>query len=363
MRLFQNSGIYPTYFPRLRQLQRQTGATSFIQQLSVFLADRFGASHFLQPVLEGSPDAFFTNGDDEQLQRSWAVENGLRQDLPMADILLAQIEHHRTEVFYNIDPVRYASDFVKRLPGCVKKTVAWRAAPSPGADFGAYGVVVCNFQSILEGYAARGWRTAWFAPAHDPVMDGYAQVQDRPVDVVFFGGYTRHHRRRAELLEAVASLGREFSIAFHLDSSRLTRLAESLPGRLLPLGRHRRPAAIRHSSRPPVFGLDLYGALSRAKIVLNGAIDMAGEDRGNMRCFEAMGCGCVMLSDEGRYPPGMIPGSHFATYTGPQAAVEAIRSLLASGGHQSELARAGTAMIGQAYSKARQWDRFTALVQ
>ncbi len=31
--------------------------------------------------------------------------------------------------------------------------------------------------------------------------------------------------------------------------------------------------------------------LSNAKIVLNGAIDISGEDRGNMRCFEALGSG------------------------------------------------------------------------
>ncbi len=34
-------------------------------------------------------------------------------------------------------------------------------------------------------------------------------------------------------------------------------------------------------------GRDYYGALWTAKIVLDRGIDMAGSDRGNMRCFEA----------------------------------------------------------------------------
>ena len=49
----------------------------FEERRRIFLDDRFGALHFLQPVLDGDPDAFFTNGDDDILQRQWARENGM----------------------------------------------------------------------------------------------------------------------------------------------------------------------------------------------------------------------------------------------------------------------------------------------
>ena len=48
--------------------------------------------------------------------------------------------------------------------------------------------------------------------------------------------------------------------------------------------------------------------------MLNGAIDMAGPDRGNMRCFEAMGCGALLVSDVGNYPVGMEAGVTMETY-------------------------------------------------
>lgn len=361
MRLLQNSGTYPAYLPRLRELTLDR--VTFQAQVNAFLEDRFGACHFLKPVLDRDVDAFFTNGDDEQLQRQWAREHGMRSALALGDILLAQIEEHGTEVFYNLDPMRYQSDFVRRLPGCVKKAVAWRAAPSPGADFSAYDLVVCNFAGILRGYQAMGWRTAWFAPAHDPVMANYAGNTAQKVDVVFVGGYTRHHRQRAMLLEAVAALKNEYSVRFHLDTSRLTRLAESVPGRLLPLARHRRPSAIREVTQPPVFGLELYRALAGAKIVLNGAIDMAGNDRGNMRCFEAMGCGGLLLSDEGNYPAGMIAGINLVTYSSPEVAVELIQKLLENDDQRSGIAKAGNELISRDYSKTRQWERFIALIQ
>nr|WHW29457.1 putative glycosyltransferase family 1 protein [uncultured bacterium] len=359
MRLFQNSGVYPSYLPRLRALTRN--CTSFEAQVAAFLGDRFGAAHFLQPVLNRDTAAFFTNGDDDVLQRQWARENGLSANATLEAILLAQIEHHRTEVFYNIDPVRYGSAFLRKLPRCVRKSIAWRAAPSPGADFAAYDLMVCNFPSIIESYRQCGWQAQYFAPAHDAEMDVYAGNTDRPIDVLFVGGYSRHHRRRAQLLDVVAGLRRSVKVLYHLDRSRLTRLAESPVGNLLPLAVHRRPSDVRAVSQDPIFGRDLYTAISRAKIVLNGAIDMAGLDRGNMRCFEAMGCGGALLSDEGNYPQGMAPGVNLLTWRDPADAARRIRELLDDDARRIDMARAGYEMISQNYSKHRQWQQFLQL--
>jgi hypothetical protein len=147
-------------------------------------------------------------------------------------------------------------------------------------------------------------------------MDAYAANTDRPIDVLFVGGYSRHHRQRAVILEAVSSLRERFNVVFCLDRSRLTRLAESPIGHFLPLASHRRPPDIRAVSHEPVFGRELYAMISKAKIVLNGAVDMAGTDRGNMRCFEAMGCGSLMVSDQGRYPEAMQNGMTMLLYEG-----------------------------------------------
>lgn len=359
MLLFQNGGIYPAYLHRLQKLRRS--GTTYAQWTQAFLDDRFGAAHFLKPVLDGDAHAFFANGDDEASQRLWAKEHGLPSHAALEHILLAQIEHHRTEVFYNLDPLRYGSEFVRKLPGCVKRSFAWRAAPSPGADFGAYDAVLCNFPGILDSYRQRGWRTAYFSPAHDPVMDRFAERGNRQVDVLFVGGYTRHHRRRAELLEAVVTLSAEFTLRFHLDNSRMTRLAESPLGYLLPMSQHRRPASIRKVAQEPVFGLELYEALSNAKIVLNGAIDMAGADRGNMRCFEAMGCGALLLSDNGAYPEGMVPEKNLIIWNDPAHAVQQVRAMLLDEEHRAKVAHAGYSLMGTRYSKADQWAEFVRI--
>jgi hypothetical protein len=359
MRLFQNSGVSPSYLSR-RQASGE--AATFKDQIARFLDDRYGALHFLAPVLNGDETAFFSNGDDEVVQRTWAREMGMSARASLAEILLAQIECHRTEVFYNLDPMRYGSAFVRNLPGCVRKTIAWRAAPSPGADFSGYDLVVCNFPSILRSYEQRGWRAGYLAPAYDPVMDEYAGNNDRPIDVLFVGGYSRHHRKRAAVLEAIAELRNSYRIEFCLACSRWTRLAESALGYLAPVGKYRRPAPIRAISCDPVYGRDLYTRLSRARIVLNGAIDMSGEDRGNMRCFESMGCRGLLLSDEGVYPAGMVGGQTLITYQSAADLVVKLRELLEAPDVAMGIAQAGHDMVTRQYSKQVQWRAFEALV-
>jgi len=228
--------------------------------------------------------------------------------------------------------------------------------------FSDYDLVVCNFPSILDRLRQRGARAEYFFPAYHPAFAPYAARTDRPIDVLFVGGYSRHHQRRATVLKAMTELAADYTIAFHLDRSRLCALAESALGHLLPLGRHRRPKAIRAIAKSPVFGVDYYEALSAAKIVLNGAIDMSGADRGNMRCFEALGVGALLLSDEGSYPDGMKDGETIATYRSPEHAVSQAKALLTDEGQRAARARAGHEMVSSRYSKEIQWQRFEALV-
>ena len=359
MRLFQSSGLYPSYLGYLNRLARD--ATSFAARLRIFMDDRFGALHVLQPVLDGAPEAFFTNADDEVLQRLWARENGLPAKTTLEDILLAQIEHHRTEVFYNLDPVRYPSSFVGRLPGSVRTALCWRAVPSRNVDLTAYGAVLGNFPSISDFWRNAGCHAEVFYPAYDPVMAEYG-TGERPIDVLFVGGYSRHHRERAKTLESVAALARTHCVTFHLDASRLTRLAESPLGRLLPLGKHRRPRAIAEIARPPVFGRQLYDLIGKSKVVLNGAIDIAGQDRGNMRCFEAMGCGALMVSDAGTYPEGMQSGVTIETYASPADAGSVVSRCLDDWPRHEQIAAQGRTELAARYGKSRQWQDFLAIV-
>ncbi|MBX9860466.1 MAG: glycosyltransferase [Sphingomonas sp.] len=356
MRILQNFGLYPSYRPRLAQLR--SGVQTFEEATTVFLNDRFGGSHVLQPVQQRDPSAFFANGDDEFGQRLWAKENGLPTTVSLEDILRSQIEHHRTEVFYNQDPMRYGDAFLQTLPGCVRRTIAWRAAPSAGGRFLKHDIILANYPSLLEHYKAQGARAVYFSPAHDPVMDEYAVREDRPIDVLFVGTFSRHHRIRASMLEAIARMRATQNIALHLDISKYTRLADSPLGLIGPLRKDRRSRDIRAVARPPIFGRDLLAALSSAKIVVNGKVDMSGEDRGNMRIWEAMGCRAALVSDAGRYPAPFEDGRNFVSYESESELLAKISELLEDDTRRTAIANAGFETVSTKYSKTLQWQDF-----
>ena len=56
MRLFQNCGLMPSYVARLNALA--PSGSGFATRREIFIDDRFGALHFLKPVLENDTDAF-----------------------------------------------------------------------------------------------------------------------------------------------------------------------------------------------------------------------------------------------------------------------------------------------------------------
>ncbi|MCK1422396.1 glycosyltransferase [Bradyrhizobium sp. 182] len=355
MRLFQNNGLSRGF----RAHRRETPYQAFVAGRAQFLHTRFTASHILLPVLTDDPDAFYANGDDERLQLLWAKENNLRTD-DLEQILLAQIEQHRTEVFYNLDPIRYCSKFVAKLPGCVKKSIAWRAAPSGNADLTKYDLVVCNFASILDNWRQKGCKVAHFSPAHDPVMDTYANARAEEFDLIFIGGYTRHHVKRSQAMRAAASTP-GVRARFYLEDSRLTRLANALAP--LPVLRsYRHPNDIRSIRAGPVYGRDAYAAMAKSRMVFNGAIDMAGGDRGNMRCFETLGCGAVLLTDAGRYPEGFVDGETMLVYSSPAQVPELIGKLMKNEKLAASIAGAGHTMVKERYSKALQWTKFQDLI-
>ena len=89
---------------------------------------------------------------------------------------------------------------------------------------------------------------------------------------------------------------------------------------------------------------------------------MAGEDRGNMRCFETAGCGAVLLTDAGRYPDGFVDGETMLTYSHVDQIPGLIGKLMSDVPLASSIAQAGCAMVKERYSKLRQWTTFCDLL-
>ena len=359
MRIFQASSLPPDYLVSLSG--RPGKQESFAARSRRIVEDGYGSAHLLLPVVRGEATAFFANGNDHFGQNLWAKENGLPVGTSEQSILLAQIEAHRTEVFYSLDPLRYGSGFVKRLPGCVRKSLCWRAAPSPGADFAAYDLVLGNFPGISRRWSQQGCRTEYFSPAWDMEKEQIHESASRAIDVAFVGSYSRHHRRRNCVLEAIAEKQADWNIVYCLASSRSWRLASTVMRSFSMFTKDGQSENLRRLIRPPIYGQALYGLLRSAKIVFNAHGEIAGNERGNMRCFEAVGCGALLVSDRGEYPEGFIAGMNYIDYGSTDEAKEKIKNLLENKDQMDAIVGGGASLMLEKYNKSTQWATFRKL--
>ena len=81
-----------------------------------------------------------------------------------------------------------------------------------------------------------------------------------------------------------------------------------------------------------------------------------------MRCFEATGCGALLVTDDGRYPEGFVNEATMCTYSSTRQAVALLRRMLADPIRAREIASRGTSVINFVYGKDVQWRSFVALV-
>jgi len=93
-----------------------------------------------------------------------------------------------------------------------------------------------------------------------------------------------------------------------------------------------------------VYGIEFVSVLRRSKITLNVHGNLPDGHAGNMRLFEATGCGACLVTED---LPGLqalfAPDSEVVTYTTAAECAERVRFLL-----EHDSARAANAAAGQA---------------
>lgn len=361
MRLSVIESFYPAYLHQFYRKRPWLKDASFAECRLSLLEDRFDASHIFEPIYHHDPNVQFVVYNDKHSQQRWAQENRLRTR-NMIEILLTQIEHHRSDVIYALEPSFMTPDVMSRFPGTVKKIIIWHAFPAI-ANYDGVDLVLSSHKNYLIQASSKGVATGYFTPSHDPEMSRLAYNEFRPIDISFVGIYADTHGRRNRLLQKIADLGNYCRLVFGLMHPKKRPLLNTRFLRRLPSPFPYLPRNLRRVSYGPIFGRDLYGILSHSKIVLNASADVALTPyRGNMRCYEAMGCGACLVSDEGMYPNGMIDNETFISFTDEEDAVRKIKELLQDPGRCRSIGRKAADMIETNYSKSAQWSRFKELV-
>lgn len=361
MRIFQNIHLYPEHVAIINAKVGRNA--SFKQRIETLIKHGLNGPHLLLPVVDGSSNAFLTTTADPLTQRQWAVENDLPPHTRPHDVLVAQLKAYKPDVFYTHGSGYFPEQVRQQLPSLCKMNVCWKGPPDFSSGLAGFNLLVNNFPASLPKYEEiASIKTGYLTPSFDTAMEPDCFKTERDVDILFAGSYSRHHRRRSEIISELGKLANTYNLKYCLHFDKITRVANSPMGLLPVISKYRAPKDVRQNSSSPVFGADMYREFSRAKIVVNCAIDVAGNERGNIRCFEAMGCGALLISDEGNYPPGMKDGVNMLTYTTPQNLIDVIRRILANEPERQRLASEGLKLARSTYGKQAVWDNFKNLV-
>jgi hypothetical protein len=361
MRIFQNIHLYPLHLDFLAEIDGPNA--SFNSRIDLILAHGICGTHLLSPIVERSADAFLTSTSDQVLQNRWAAENGLKPGSSSYDILAAQLEHFKPDVFYTQGPSSIPEQLRLRLPGLAKVNVCWKAPPDFHSGSVGFDIAVNNFPSSFKKYYELGFKkVGHLTPSFDPVMEEPSKNSDRQIDLSFAGSYSRHHRNRSAVLNSLEGLDGRYVVKHALMFDRLTKLANSPAGYLPIISKYRAPRHLRRNTAPPVSGKGMYELFGNSKIVLNTGIDLSGSDRGNIRCFEIMGCGALMLTDVGTYPEGMIDGETMCVFQSPDQIPYHVERILADDDLRIRIASQGLSLMKQKYSKEVVWKNFQSLI-
>ena len=97
-----------------------------------------------------------------------------------------------------------------------------------------------------------------------------------------------------------------------------------------------------NSSKPPVFGYDMYKLLSKTKICFNIHGEIAEKCAGNMRLFEATGLGACLVTDWKENITDLFePGKEIITYKSAEECIEKVKWLMANPNEREKIAKAG----------------------
>ena len=362
MRLFQFNTYYLPYLEYFNAAHPHCRDSTYAARLDALLEDRYWAPVVLWPVYQRDPEVRYTVTNDRTLQWKWADEHHFRSR-DLKQILLAQIEDHRAEVIYSQNPRVFNAAWLRRLPGCVRRRVCYTSSPTPCGVFSAYHLWLSSHWPYVQSWRAAGIRSACLMPSHDPYCRQLAANGERPVDIAFAGSYRPEvYARRNGVLAALTALTARHRVELRPFSPKWKSLNIRGLRRFGIPGFHYLPPEVRAISGPPVFGRDMYELFGRSRIVFNAAVDASGIYRSNIRCFEALGCGACLLTDEGIYPPGLEPGRDFVTYRDGADAVAKLEALLAQPEQARNYGLRGSASLAAHYSKPAQWERFQNLV-
>lgn len=371
MKIYQAIHKYSSFVSHFEQKYNidDNSNLNFQELLKLVIDDGYASSYILKPAIEGQSDkVFFTVWTYERLQFKWAEEHGLKTR-NLSEIKQAQIEWFKPDVFYDFSAM-YDGDFLKNYP--INKSiikVAWYGIiTEQPINLEMYNLRLTLHKPFLKQWQALGLKSHEFQPSFDERWDKYNE-EKKEIDILFYGQLisgllSKRSKFIEELLKfSVSQNTLNIKIHLQLQSDRLVH--ERILGVPIPFFKKKFPSEfVKQNSLPPIYGSDLYSTIGKSKFVINAYGNHNVEYKSNMRLFESLGCGSLLISEKGNYLEGFIEHKHYIPYAAGDSKqlIKTFEKTVSNYEKYKIDMMPEIAKIKNKYSKENQWQLFENLI-
>jgi cephalosporin hydroxylase len=298
--------FYDNYLNDFYQRNPNLISASYEQQLTELIKDGFGGLHVLEPYFKDlGYESKLVIANCLPLQAQWAFSHGIepKENSWKEDILRAQINYYKPDIFYTLNPLEFDSKFLNSVTHKPNLVVGWRAADIPAdVDWDRFDLILSHLsvcRNLAEKHGAKN--ADFFHPAVSEEIGKRVAEEKKLYDVVFTGQWSGIHKERNQIISYLVELSNKFGFSLGLFLSADPR---DLPPHV---------AAKNQGAR---WGLEMYKVLRQGRIIINAEVDMAKGDAGNLRFFETVTCGSFLLTQQQNNVSYYFePGSEIETFS------------------------------------------------
>jgi len=329
MRIFLLADYYEPYLNYFYGEYDTVGLT-YEEHLNVLLSDYFGGFvSYYHHFAKLGHDVRLVIGNDKRMQDKWVSEHGIAPgSMSKYDVVMTQIDEFRPDIFFIGSMFDYYGNFIEKVSKITKNIFAWIACPfKDSLDLSNITCIISSAEDYADLFRRKGLKAEVLNAAFDE--DIIEMLDNRKVyDVTFIGGLSKKtHSKRVEGLEYIINSG----IDLHLFGYGLDRNFNPF-----------KKSLIRKQYGGERWGIKMYKTLNNSRISLNFHIDVAKGFSGNMRMYEATGCGSMLMTENTTDIESIFqPGREVVTYSDFNDLVSKIKYYLENERDREMIARAG----------------------
>lgn len=341
--------FYDDYLTAFYAARPGLAGQAHAEQLNLLLDDGFGWPPAVgRRLAQLGHEVEIVVANAEPLQRAWARETGA--EFPetgwQVRLPMAQVRRFRPDVLWIGSNFRYFGSWLRPVREYCGSVVAWTAAPLPaGLDLGGIDCILTSHENFVREFRSRGVRCERVLPCFETAILDALGDPPRDLPVSFVGSLSWAHMDRIRAMNRVA---KETPLEIWTAAPKVLSRSAMRPAFWRARWAARDLIPRSHSE---VFGRAMYEVMLRSRLAVNVHIGVAGGLAGNMRMFEATGCGALLLTEQAPNLAELFrPGEEVVSYDGTGDLIAKIRHYLARPDEAAQIAVAGQRRTLTGYS-------------